>query len=217
MSIPGRSHLCWTPESLVGRLACVARQVSPGRGCLLTNSSLTHSLPVFLDLVLSVQGFFSQIVVGRPCLFLTCHWLLADFCRVKTSCARISVSQMFFSILSLVGSISPCLFNVWLWTSSSGSLPLWSCLRLGWLFLVNFSSIEFDTIDFCLLLGLTPPRSDFLLLCWDCLLWLTVFPSVSLPQAIVFAFSSLLSTCHSTLVSHSIDNRPLLPWGEGFP
>ena len=50
MSIPGRSHLCWTPESLVGRLACVARQVSPGRVCHLTISSLTHSLPAFLDL-----------------------------------------------------------------------------------------------------------------------------------------------------------------------
>ena len=133
-------------------------------------------------------------------------------------CARFLVSQMLFQHLVTGGVHLYLVYSTSrLWTSSSGSLPLWSCLRLGWLFLVSCSSIEFDTIDFCLLLGLTPPRSDFLLLSWVCLLWLTVFPSVSLPQAIVFALSSLLSTCHSTLVSLSIDNRPLLPWGEGFP
>ena len=201
MSIPGRSHLCWTPESLVGRLACVARQVSPGRGCLLTNSSLTHSLPVFLDLVLSVQGFFSQIVVGRPCLFFDMSLVFGSFlsCQDKL-CQNFGKSDVFSASCHWWGPSLLVHSTLWFWTSSSGSLPLWSCLRLGWL-----------------LLGLSPPRSDFLLLSWVCLLWLTVFPSVSLPQAIVFALSSLLSTCHSTLVSHSIDNRPLLPWGEGFP
>ena len=112
MSIPGRSHLCWTPESLVGRLACVARQVSPGRGCLLTNSSLTHSLPVFLDLVLSVQGFFSQIVVGRPCLFLTCHWLLADFFLFKTSlCQIVGKSDVVSASCHCWGPSPLCLIN----------------------------------------------------------------------------------------------------------
>ena len=151
MSIPGRSHLCWTPESSVGRLACVTRQVSPGRVCHLTSSSLTHSLPVFLDF-----GSVSPGLLLADCgwtamsLFLTCHWFLAVFCRAKTSCARILVSQMFFQHLVTGGVHLSCVYStLWLWTSSSGSLPLWSCLRLGWLFLVSFSSIEFDTIDSC--------------------------------------------------------------------
>ena len=83
MSIPGRSHLCWTPESSVGRLACVTRQVSPGRVCHLTSSSLTHSLPVFLDFGSVSPGqlladcgwtamslFDMSLVVGR---FLSCQ------------------------------------------------------------------------------------------------------------------------------------------------
>ena len=154
MSIPGRSFLCWTPESLVGSLACVARQVSPGRVCHLTSSSLTHSLPVFLDI-----GSVSSGLLLADCgwtamsLFLTCHWFLAVSVVPRQVVPEFWLVRCFFSILSLVGSISPCLFNVWLWTSSSGSLPLWSCLRLVWLFLFNFASIEFDTVDFCLLLG----------------------------------------------------------------
>ena len=110
MSIPGRSYLCWTPESLVGRLACVARQVSPGRVCHLTSSSLTHSLPVFLDF-----GSVSPGLLLADCgwtamsLFLTCHWFLAVFCRAKTSCARILVSQMFFQHL-VTGGVHLSLF-----------------------------------------------------------------------------------------------------------
>ena len=118
--------------------------------CHLTISSLTHSLPVFLDF-----GSVSPGLLLADCgwtamsLFLTCHWFLAVSVVPRQVVPEFWLVRCFFSILSLVGSISPCLFNVWLWTSSSGSLPLWSCLRLGWLFLVSFSSIEFDTIDSC--------------------------------------------------------------------
>ena len=110
MSIPGRSHLCWTPESSVGRLACVTRQVSPGRVCHLTSSSLTHSLPVFLDFG-SVSPGLLLADCGWTAMspFLTCHWFLAVFCRAKTSCARILVSQMFFQHL-VTGGVHFSLF-----------------------------------------------------------------------------------------------------------
>ena len=72
--------------------------------CHLTISSLTHSLPVFLDF-----GSVSPGLLLADCgwtamsLFLTCHWFLAVFCRAKTSCARILVSQMFFQHLVTCG------------------------------------------------------------------------------------------------------------------
>ena len=88
MSIPGRSHLCWTPESLVGRLACVTRQVSPGRVCHLTSSSLTHSLPVFLD--------FGSVSPGQ--LLADCGW---------TAMSLFDMSLVFGRFLSCQDKFAP--------------------------------------------------------------------------------------------------------------
>ena len=117
MSIPGRFCLCWTPVfSLVGRLACVARQVSPWRVCHLTSSSLTHSMPVLLDigsvspgqlLVFQFSGwtamsyFDMSMVLGRF-LILSRHF-----------CAMFLVSQMLFQHLVPGGvHLSFCLINI---------------------------------------------------------------------------------------------------------
>ena len=84
---------------ILGWQACLCRPSGLSWSGVSSDKLVFDSLPVFLTLVLSVQGSFLQIVVGRPCLFLTCHWFLAVFCRAKTSCARILVSQMFFQHL----------------------------------------------------------------------------------------------------------------------
>ena len=78
--------------------------------CHLTISSLTHSLPVFLDFG-SVSPGLLLADCGWTAMspFLTCHWFLAVFCRAKTSCARILVSQMFFQHL-VTGGVHFSLF-----------------------------------------------------------------------------------------------------------